>query len=70
MWDKSLTMLGIQEHWPISVMKLKMIKNLFPKGHINMTMPVLVLGIQRIDYEAENKRDVNCILQDRSGNLN
>ena len=46
-----------------------MVKKSFKPGALYMTVPVFVLGIQRIDYEPVITQDVNCILQDPSGNI-
>ena len=67
MWDNALRSLGIQLHWKNSRMNIEMVKSSFTPGALYMTVPLFILGIQRIDYEPVINHDVNCILQDPTG---
>lgn len=65
--EKALTSLGISQLWMNSRMNIEMVKSSFTPGALNMTVPLFIVGIQRIDYELVITHDVNCILQDPSG---
>ena len=64
--EKALTSLGISQLWMNSRMNIEMVKSSFTPGALNMTVPLFIVGIQRIDYELVITH-VNCILQDPSG---
>ena len=69
LWDKALASLGIHLHWRNTKLKIELVKKSFIPGALYMTVPLFVLGIQRIDYEPVITHDVNCILQDPTGKI-
>ena len=67
-WNQALASLGIQQHWKNTKLKIEVLKKMFTTGSLSMTIPVLILGIKRIDYEPTTTKDVQCTFQDASGN--
>ena len=68
-WDKALTALEVSaQSWKSKGMNLEMVKKTFARDVVYLTAPLLILGIQRIDYAPVIKHDVDCILQDPTGN--
>ncbi len=68
-WEKALSAMGVTEHlWRAKKMNLQAVKETFAPNVVYLTAPLLVLGVQRIDYAPVIRNDVNCILQDPTGN--
>lgn len=65
-WDKALSALELTT-WRSKKMNLETVKKTFARDVIYLTAPLLILGIQRVDYAPVIKHDVDCMLQDPTG---
>lgn len=69
-WDCALAKLNLTRLWENKKVNLQLIKRTFVPGSFRMRVPLLVVGVQKIDYPPVIQEDVRCILQDPTGTLN
>lgn len=67
-WDQALFELGLSgQLWKSKKMNLQMVKETFAPNVVYLTAPLLVVGVQKIDYAPVIRHDVDCVLQDPTG---
>lgn len=69
-WDNALSLLKVKNCWESSKMNLQMIKKTIDPAVVYLTAPILVVGISKIEFTPIISHDVNCVLQDPTGNYN
>lgn len=67
-WDTTLSLLNIKRAWQSNEMNLQMIKKTFAPHVIYLTAPILIVGVQKVEFAPIITNDVNCVLQDPTGN--